>query len=83
MKSSDDGPTRLLETIESPRDLRALSRDQLPQLAGEIREKIIRTVAETGGHLAPCLGVVELTLAIHYVFNTPYDKVVWDVGHQA
>ncbi len=83
MNSKDGGPARLLDSIDSPRDLRALRRDQLPLLAGEIREKIIRTVAETGGHLAPCLGVVELTLAIHYVFNTPYDKVVWDVGHQA
>lgn len=74
--------TPLLDTIDSPDDLRKLSEEDLPVLAKEIRQKIISTVAETGGHLAPCLGVVELTLAIHYIFNTPEDKLVWDVGHQ-
>ena len=75
--------TTLLETINSPEDLRKIPENQLPQLAEEIRRTIIQTVAKTGGHLAPCLGVVELTIAIHYIFNTPDDKVVWDVGHQA
>ena len=72
----------LLDAIESPEDLRQLDLAALEKLAGEIREKIIATVSETGGHLAPCLGVVELTLALHYVFQTPKDKLVWDVGHQ-
>ncbi len=75
-------PSSILETIESPEDLRRLELEELEQLATEIREKIITTVAETGGHLAPSLGVVELTLALHYVFQTPADKLVWDVGHQ-
>ncbi len=72
----------LLETIDSPADLRGLAVSELEQLAEEIRERIIATVAENGGHLAPSLGVVELTLALHYVFNTPTDKLIWDVGHQ-
>ncbi len=72
----------LLEQIKSPADLRRLSPKEFPLLAGEIRRTIIETVAQTGGHLAPCLGVVELTLALHYVFNTPEDKLIWDVGHQ-
>jgi len=75
--------TSLLAQIDSPEDLRRLPISDLPQLAEEIRQEIITTVARTGGHLAPCLGVVELTLAIHYVFNTPDDKLIWDVGHQA
>jgi 1-deoxy-D-xylulose-5-phosphate synthase len=74
---------RLLPKINSPDDLRRLSLKELPGLAAEIRELIIDTVSKTGGHLAPSLGVVELTLALHYVFNTPRDKIVWDVGHQA
>lgn len=73
----------LLSTISSPQDLKKLPPELLPQLAQEIREKIIATVSRTGGHLAPSLGVVELTIALHYVFNTPRDKIVWDVGHQA
>ncbi len=73
---------RLLSTIDSPHDLRRLDPALLPQLATELRETIISTVAKTGGHLAPCLGVVELTLALHYIFNTPTDKIIWDVGHQ-
>ncbi|MBU0674771.1 MAG: 1-deoxy-D-xylulose-5-phosphate synthase [Proteobacteria bacterium] len=73
----------LLATINSPQDLRRLSTSQLPRLAEEIRREIIETVSKNGGHLAPCLGVVELTLALHYVFNTPDDKLIWDVGHQA
>ncbi len=74
---------RLLDTINSPADLKKIAVEQLPQLAQEIRELIISTVACTGGHLAPNLGVVELTIALHYVFDSPRDKIVWDVGHQA
>jgi len=73
----------LLATINSPQDLRLLPETELVQLATEIRQKIIDTVARTGGHLAPSLGVVELTVALHYVFDTPEDKLIWDVGHQA
>ena len=73
----------ILEKINSPEDLRILKKEVLPQLANEIREKIIETVSHTGGHLAPSLGCVELAIAVHYVFNTPEDKIVWDVGHQA
>jgi 1-deoxy-D-xylulose-5-phosphate synthase len=79
--SRDTSPQ--LSSIESPEDLRELSIDELNGLAEEIRSIIIRTVSENGGHLAPSLGVVELTLALHYVFNTPEDKLIWDVGHQA
>ncbi|MEW6595130.1 MAG: 1-deoxy-D-xylulose-5-phosphate synthase [Thermodesulfobacteriota bacterium] len=75
-------PTPLLPSIDSPADLRRLAPELLPQLAAEIRQRIIEVVATNGGHLAPCLGVVELTLALHYVFNTPEDTIVWDVGHQ-
>jgi 1-deoxy-D-xylulose-5-phosphate synthase len=73
----------LLDTIDSPQDLRLLPETELVQLATEIRREIIDTVSRTGGHLAPSLGVVELTLALHFVFNTPEDKLIWDVGHQA
>jgi 1-deoxy-D-xylulose-5-phosphate synthase len=73
----------LLETIGSPRDLKRLSPDQLPQLATEIRDVLIETVTRTGGHLGPNLGVVELTIALHRVFDSPVDKIVFDVGHQA
>lgn len=73
----------LLEQINSPADLKRLSIRELEQLAEEIRTTIIETVSKTGGHLAPSLGAVELTLALHYVFNTPKDKIIWDVGHQA
>ncbi len=74
--------TELLEKIDSPRDLIELSTEQLEQLAEEIREFLICTVAETGGHLASNLGVVELTLALHRHLESPVDKIVWDVGHQ-
>lgn len=74
---------RLLATINSPADVKKLAVEQLPQLAQEIRELIISTVACTGGHLAPSLGVVELTIALHYIFDSPRDRIVWDVGHQA
>ncbi|NHM27846.1 1-deoxy-D-xylulose-5-phosphate synthase [Desulfofundulus sp. TPOSR] len=73
----------LLSTINSPADLRSLDMTALQQLASEIRQEIIETVAKNGGHLAPNLGVVELTLALHRVFQTPRDKIVWDVGHQS
>jgi len=73
----------LLEKINSPADLKKISRDDLPQLAEEIRMAIVDVVSRTGGHLAPSLGAVELAIAIHYVFDTPRDKVIWDVGHQA
>ncbi|MEK7717057.1 MAG: 1-deoxy-D-xylulose-5-phosphate synthase, partial [Pseudomonadota bacterium] len=79
-KSMEAG--RLLETINSPEDLRRLKEDDLPGLAREIREFLIDTVSRTGGHLAAGLGTVELTIAMHYVFNTPEDRLVWDVGHQ-
>jgi 1-deoxy-D-xylulose-5-phosphate synthase len=74
---------RLLDAIEYPSDVRGLTIDQLPQLAQEIREEVISVVSEVGGHLASTLGAVELTLALHYVFNTPEDRIVWDTGHQA
>ncbi len=73
---------RLLEAINAPRDLKALTIDQLKLLAQEIREQILAKASEHGGHLAPHLGVVELTLAIHYVFDTDQDRLIWDVGHQ-
>ena len=73
---------KLLDHIDSPSDLKALEKDQLPLLAAEIRKEIIKTVSLTGGHLASNLGVVELTIALHYVFNSPTDKLIWDVGHQ-
>lgn len=73
----------LLNNINSPNDLKKLSVDELPLLANEIREFLIENVTKTGGHLSPNLGVVELTIALHYVFNTPSDSIIWDVGHQA
>lgn len=73
----------LLETINSPADLKKLKASQLPAVAEELRQIIIETCAKNGGHVAPSLGVVELTIALHRVFNTPADKIVWDVGHQA
>jgi len=74
--------TRLLEKINSPADLRRLDRKQLPQLATELRAFLIDSVSKTGGHLSSNLGTVELTIALHAVFNTPEDRLVWDVGHQ-
>ena len=73
----------ILETINSPEDLKKLSAARLPAVAAELRQMIIETCAKNGGHLAPSLGVVELTIALHRVFSTPADKIVWDVGHQA
>jgi 1-deoxy-D-xylulose-5-phosphate synthase len=80
---SDRPVTPLLDTVQLPADLRALDKDQLPQLADELRQEMISAVSVTGGHLGAGLGVVELTVALHYVFDTPSDKVIWDVGHQA
>ena len=74
--------SKLLEHINYPADLRKLKKEQLNQVSNELREELITVVSETGGHLGAGLGVVELTIAIHYVFNTPKDKLVWDVGHQ-
>jgi 1-deoxy-D-xylulose-5-phosphate synthase len=73
----------ILKKVNYPADIKKLSLDELYQLADEIREIIIDTVSTNGGHLAPSLGVVELTIALHYVFDTPKDKIIWDVGHQA
>ena len=72
----------LLQNINLPADLRALTRQQLPALADELRTFLLNSVAKTGGHLSSNLGTVELTVALHYVFNTPHDRIVWDVGHQ-
>ena len=73
----------LLETIREPGQLRDLTEEQLDALAGELREKMIRTVKQTGGHLASSLGAVEITLALHRVMDSPRDRIVWDTGHQA
>src|SRR5579863_3740297 len=72
----------LLGRIQSPHDLRALPEDALTTLAAELRAFLIESVSKTGGHLAAGLGTVELTIALHYIFNTPEDRLVWDVGHQ-
>ncbi len=84
MSSSSEQPSpSLLEQVDLPEDLRLLEADQLQPLADELREFLVKSVSRTGGHLAAGLGVVELTVALHYVFDTPRDKVIWDVGHQA
>jgi len=75
-------PYPLLSTIESPADVRRLSRAELDQLAVELRDHVLQSVSATGGHLSSNLGTVELTIALHYVFDTPHDRLVWDVGHQ-
>jgi 1-deoxy-D-xylulose-5-phosphate synthase len=80
---TESNTSSLLNSITDPQDIRALSEDQLPQLAEELREFLLHSVSQTGGHLAAGLGTVDLTIALHYVFNTPDDKLVWDVGHQA
>ena len=74
--------TPLLDTVNLPADLRKIDRDKLRQLADELRTEMIDAVGTTGGHLGSGLGVVELTVAIHYIFNTPEDRLIWDVGHQ-
>ncbi|MBN1798366.1 MAG: 1-deoxy-D-xylulose-5-phosphate synthase [Spirochaetales bacterium] len=83
MKKSVFEQYHVLKNIQSPKDIKRLSRSQLYTLAHELREYIIKVVSENGGHLASNLGVIELTLALHYVFNSPQDKIVWDVGHQS
>jgi 1-deoxy-D-xylulose-5-phosphate synthase len=80
MDSQSRTPT--LDRVAGPMDLKALSDAELAALAGELRSETIETVSRTGGHLGSSLGVVELTVAIHAVFNTPMDKLIWDVGHQ-
>jgi 1-deoxy-D-xylulose-5-phosphate synthase len=75
--------TPLLDTIAGPNDVRRLAESQLRQLADELRAETVQAVAVTGGHLGAGLGVVELTVALHHVFETPRDRLVWDVGHQA
>ena len=82
MKEFDISQTRFLKDINYPVDLRKLNLMDLRGLADEVREYLIDTISKIGGHLGASLGVCELTLALHYVFNTPEDKIVWDVGHQ-
>ncbi|HGG8397493.1 TPA: 1-deoxy-D-xylulose-5-phosphate synthase [Neisseria meningitidis] len=76
-------PSPLLDLIDSPQDLRRLDKKQLPQVSAELREFLLESVGQTGGHFASNLGAVELTIALHYVYDTPEDKLVWDVGHQS
>ena len=73
----------LLNTIDYPEDLRKLNVEQLPEVCNELRQDIIKELCCNPGHFAASLGTVELTVALHYVYNTPYDRIVWDVGHQA
>ncbi|MDL2341013.1 MAG: 1-deoxy-D-xylulose-5-phosphate synthase N-terminal domain-containing protein, partial [Pseudomonadota bacterium] len=80
---SDRPSTPLLDSVTLPADLRALDKEQLPAFADELRAEMISAVSQSGGHLGSGLGVVELTVAVHYVFDTPSDKLIWDVGHQA
>ncbi len=79
----NSGATPILDRIASPADLKGLSVDQLKRLAGELRREMIDAVSRTGGHLGAGLGVVELTVALHHIFDTPRDRLIWDVGHQA
>src|SRR5262245_13331984 len=81
MSDSDRYP--LLSRIDTPADLRRLPASDLPAVADELREFLVQTVSQMGGHFAAGLGTVELTVALHYVFDTPHDRLVWDVGHQA
>lgn len=74
--------TPILDTINVPIHMKNLSTQELGALANELREEIVHTVSKTGGHLSSSLGVAELTVALHHVFNTPQDKIIWDVGHQ-
>ena len=78
-----DNSYKLLTQIDTPEDLRKLKSEQLPEVCEELRRKIIDELSCNPGHFASSLGVVELTVALHYIFNTPYDRIVWDVGHQA
>src|SRR5687768_16023412 len=87
MKKSDSSEatatTGFLAGIRSPADIKALGEDDLPQLAQEVREELIKVLSQTGGHLGPNLGVVELTIALHRVFESPTDRILWDTGHQS
>lgn len=83
MPTIDPSQFPLLLQVNSPADLRTLAESQLPELANELRQYILQTLNECGGHFGASLGVVELTVALHYLYNTPYDRLVWDVGHQA
>jgi 1-deoxy-D-xylulose-5-phosphate synthase len=82
---SDDPATspKLLDHIRTPADLRALPETRVPEVCADLRQFLIETVATRGGHFAAGLGTVELTVALHYVYDTPHDRLVWDVGHQA
>jgi 1-deoxy-D-xylulose-5-phosphate synthase len=82
-RKTNGSTKKILDDINSPADVKNLKLADLEKLAGEIRDLIVETVSQTGGHLAPSLGVVELTIALHYVFDAPSDKIIWDVGHQA
>ena len=79
--SNSNTPT--LDPVKNPKDLRGLKPENLTALAQELRQEVINAVSVTGGHLGAGLGVVELTIALHYVYQTPYDRLIWDVGHQA
>src|SRR5262245_40284106 len=81
-RAAGTAPYGLLKGISEPAQLRALDRQQLGQLADELRAYVLDSVSQTGGHLSSNLGTVELTIALHYVFDTPEDRIVWDVGHQ-
>ena len=78
-----DTSYKLLQDINSPEDLRKLQTERLPEVCQELRQKIIDELSCNPGHFGSSLGVIELTVALHYTFNTPYDRIVWDVGHQA
>ena len=80
---TEEGQTPLLDKVKFPADMRDFSVEELKQLAHELRDETVRTVSRIGGHLGASLGVVELTVAIHNVFNTPDDRLIWDVGHQS
>jgi 1-deoxy-D-xylulose-5-phosphate synthase len=82
-QETSQNTTRLIDKVNYPSDIKSFSDDELKQLANELREETIKSVSKTGGHLGAGLGVVELTVALHHVFNTPDDKIIWDVGHQA
>ncbi len=83
MKDINSNEYKLLNHIQFPEDLRKIKRSELEEFSNELRQKTIEVVSKTGGHLGAGLGVVELTVALHYVFNTPNDKIIWDVGHQS
>ena len=75
--------SKFLDRINSPKDLKDIKRNELPKVAEEIRQRLLEVISVNGGHLASNMGVVELTIALHYVFDNPTDKFIWDVGHQS